>query len=77
MKMYLGSGGIAPSILTSSLHESEWYASRPGRFNARYLDSDIQWMGGWLYSGDLLHAVAMRANPIISAAGIELRLSSP
>jgi hypothetical protein len=41
MKIYGGSGGIAPQFLTSTLDGGEWSASRPGRFTP-----GTHWIGG-------------------------------
>jgi len=44
MKVYWGSGGIAPLILD----RGEWSASRPGRFTLRERAPDTHWTGGWV-----------------------------
>jgi hypothetical protein len=43
-----GSGGIAPHLLTSALHEGEWSASRPGRFTSGERAPGSHWIGGKL-----------------------------
>jgi len=42
----LGSGDIAPRILTSALGGSKWLASRSGRFTAGERALDNHWIGG-------------------------------
>jgi len=34
--------------LTSELDESEWSASRPGRFTPRERAPGTRWIGGWV-----------------------------
>jgi hypothetical protein len=46
VKMYWGSGDIAPPILTSALDGGEWSASRPGRFTPRKRTPSTHWIGG-------------------------------
>jgi hypothetical protein len=46
MKVYWGSGGIAPRTLTSALDGGEWSAPRPGRFTPREIAPGIQCIGG-------------------------------
>jgi hypothetical protein len=45
MKICWGSGGIAPSFLTSVLDGSEWLVSRPYLFNSEEGAPDIRWIG--------------------------------
>jgi hypothetical protein len=44
----LGSGGMAPHILDSTLNGGEWSASRPGRFTPRKRAPGKHWIGGWV-----------------------------
>jgi hypothetical protein len=44
----LGSGGIAPSFLTSAVDGGELSASRPGRFTLCDKALATHWTGGWM-----------------------------
>jgi hypothetical protein len=59
----MGSGGIAPGILTTALDVGEWSASRPGLFNPWQRDHVIHWIGGWVGPSTGLDAVAKRNIP--------------
>jgi hypothetical protein len=48
MKTCGGSGGIAPTFLTSALDGGEWSTSRPCRFTPGKGPSGSRWMGGWV-----------------------------
>jgi hypothetical protein len=43
-----GSGGIAPTFLTSTLDGGEWQASRPNRFIPGEIAPGTQKIGGWV-----------------------------
>jgi hypothetical protein len=43
-----GSGGIAPTSLTSALDGGEWSASRPCHFIPWEGVPDTHWIGGWV-----------------------------
>jgi hypothetical protein len=43
-----GSGGIAPTFLTSALHGDEWSVSRPCLFTLGETAPDTHWIGGWV-----------------------------
>jgi hypothetical protein len=59
MKVYWGSGGIAPRILD----RGEWSASRPGRFSPRARAPDAHWVRGWVGPRVGLDAVAKTEIP--------------
>jgi hypothetical protein len=59
----LGSGGIAPLILTSELEGGEWSASRSGRFTPRERAPGTHWVGGWVGPRSVLDAVVKRKIP--------------
>jgi hypothetical protein len=44
----VGSGGIAPPFLTSSLEGGEWSVSRPGRFTPDENSTGTHWLGEWV-----------------------------
>lgn len=46
MKAYVAVGVQRLSYLTSALDESEWSASRYGRFTSREVTPGVHWMGG-------------------------------
>jgi hypothetical protein len=43
----MGSGGLAPPLLTSTADGGEWSDSRPGRFTPGERASGIHSIGGW------------------------------
>jgi hypothetical protein len=53
------SGGTAPQFLISGLDESEWSASRPGRFTPGKKPG-IRVIGNWMGPRDGLEAVEKR-----------------
>jgi hypothetical protein len=55
-----GSGGIAPSFLTSALQGGKWSASRPCRFTPRERAPDTHRIGVCLYLRVCLEAVENR-----------------
>jgi hypothetical protein len=57
-----GSGGIAPSFLTSALDGGEWSASRPCRFAPGKGAPVTHWIGNWVGSRVGLDAVEKRKN---------------
>jgi hypothetical protein len=44
----MGSGCVAPAILTSALDGGEWSASRPSRFTPGETAAGNHWIGGWV-----------------------------
>jgi hypothetical protein len=44
----MGSGDIAPQLLTSALDGGKWSASSLSRFIPREITHDIYWIGGWV-----------------------------
>jgi hypothetical protein len=44
----MGSGGIAPSFLTSVLHERVWPALRTGGLTPKERDQATHWIEGWV-----------------------------
>jgi hypothetical protein len=69
-----GTGGIAPSFLTSALDGGEWSVSRPSRFTPRGKALGTHWIGGWMSLGVGLEAVEERKSYI---AGNETRAVQP
>jgi hypothetical protein len=65
MKTYLGSGGIAPRILTSALGGDEWSILWPGRFTSppREEAPGGNWIGGWVGPRDVLNAEEKNSQP--------------
>jgi hypothetical protein len=63
MKVYWGSGCIAPCILDLGTNGGEWSASRPGRFTPRERAFGTHWIGGWVGPGAGLDAVVKRKIP--------------
>jgi hypothetical protein len=55
MKTYGGSGGVAPSFLTSAVDGGDWSASRPGEGAL-----SIHLIGGWVGPRASLDAVGKR-----------------
>jgi hypothetical protein len=62
----LGSGGIAPPILTSALDGDKWPASCPGRFISSERLLGTHWIGGCVDTRAGLNAVAKRTFPILA-----------
>jgi hypothetical protein len=62
MKIYCGSGGIAPRILTSVLDGCDWFALLPGERVPRK-----NWIWGWVGSRTGLDSVASRKHLIIAS----------
>jgi hypothetical protein len=61
MKVYWGSGGIAPLILLASvLDGGEWSASRPGHFTVRERAPGTHWIEGLVDPRAVLDAVVKR-----------------
>jgi hypothetical protein len=48
MKIYGGTGCIAPPFFTSALDGSDWSASRPGHFTAWDFAPGTDWIRGWV-----------------------------
>jgi hypothetical protein len=48
MNLYRGSGGIAPSFLTSVLDGDERSASLPDCFNHGEIATGTHWIGAWV-----------------------------
>jgi hypothetical protein len=44
----MGSGGAAPTFMTSALDGGEWSASRHGRFTPGKRAPDTHCIGGWV-----------------------------
>jgi hypothetical protein len=65
----MGSGGTAPQFLTSGLDESEWLASRPGRFNSGERAPGIHCIRNWVDLRDGLEDVDKRE--IVHPLGIK------
>jgi hypothetical protein len=59
----LGSGSIAPRILTSALDGDEWPASRLDRLTSREGAPGTHWIGGWMGSRAGVDAVVKRKIP--------------
>jgi hypothetical protein len=57
MKIYEGSGGIAPPFLTSALDGDEWLALRSGRFTPGEKAPCIHCIAGWVGPRTSLDAV--------------------
>jgi hypothetical protein len=64
----LGSGGMAPLLLTSVLDGGEWSASRLCRFTPVEIATGTHWIRGW---------VKPKIEKILSLLGIERRSFSP
>jgi hypothetical protein len=47
----MGSGRIAPPLLTLALDGGEWSASCTGRFTSSQRAPSIRWIGGWVGPG--------------------------
>jgi hypothetical protein len=60
MKVYWGSGGIAPHILRPG---GEWSASRLGRFTPGERAPSTHWIGGWVGPRAVLDMVVKRKIP--------------
>jgi hypothetical protein len=60
----MGSGGIAPPFLTSTLNGGVSSASRPGRFIPGERATGTQWLGGWVGHTAGMDAVRNR-NPTV------------
>jgi hypothetical protein len=56
----MGSGGIAPLFLTSTLDGVEWLASRPCRFAAGERAPETHWVRGWVVPRTGLDTVEKR-----------------
>jgi hypothetical protein len=56
----MGSGGIAPLLLTSALDGGEWSASCPARFTPEDGAAGTHWIGGWVGPSAGLDAVEKR-----------------
>jgi hypothetical protein len=65
-------GGVELTILTSSLDEGEWSASRPGRFTPGERAPSTHWIGGRMGRSGLC---GVETN-ILTVPGIEPRPSS-
>jgi hypothetical protein len=72
---HMGSGGIAPPLLTSVLDGGEWSVSRPCRFNPGEGAPGTHWIGGWVGPKAGLEAVEETKN--LALPGIEPGPSSP
>jgi hypothetical protein len=75
----MGSGGIAPPLLTSALDGDEWSTLRPGRFTPGEIAASTRWIGRWVGPRAGLHAVEnSESNPGRAARSLLLyRLSYP
>jgi hypothetical protein len=63
MKIYWGSGGIAPRILDLALDGGEWLPSSPSRSTLRERAPGTPWIGGWVTLRAGLDAVVKRKIP--------------
>jgi hypothetical protein len=57
---HMGSGGIAPPLLTLALGGDKWSVSRPGRFSPWEIFSYTHWVRGWVVSSAGLGVVEKR-----------------
>jgi hypothetical protein len=65
--MYVGSGGIAPPLRTSSSDGGEWSASHPCQFISRKEVRGSHWIEGWM--GPRAGVDSMKKRKSVASAG--------
>jgi hypothetical protein len=70
----MGSGGIAPTFLTSGLDGVKWLSSHPGHFASGETAPVTHWIGVWV--GPIAGLDVIKEIKILSFAGFETRCPS-